>query len=644
MRDTDGDGISDTAEAGTDGDVAIHDHTPPSVTVHSIDASLTRTRFGVAFSVRDPSGLGRTLLVKKGEARRTVQPPPGGATEFFHETGFEVERDAIERIHVGGGSFITGAFVEIEPHDVHDNHDRREYVGPDSFGQAADAIARTPIPGGVGKLEAFQLFSFSSGVTTASGEAVIDLVDLLFNLPERVAEMRELAAYMRDNPAVIEQLPGMMAESVREKQRLQNPFEPGTGRFDTFANGWYLGATTGFLITEVTIGKGLGAVVNRLKNSERLARMARTLRHAVDQVNPGVPPRVVALSGRVKGRLPDVDVDTGRLANVLGRLSHSSQYRMARFLEDIPDSTWRRLDDLDVPKPAARAGRIVNALGAKGRRALVAVSDEGKQAMLRMADDVRTLNRKVTAWERGRISTRELTRVMVRYNRLDAADQRAFARIVQTGGDDAVAGAAKLDDAGFRAMMDADLASGTKARAFRQVTEGELDSSNVRRMGDLVEAGDMDEADVQRMMGMLETKANDPFIGSQITSGELLAIAPKAELSDTRLVAKDGNGRLRWLENNEGANVGFDAILRKHQDDITAAYPDVNSVDDIQSMIFETIANSDEGFVVVRPDPDTGHRYWLRVEDRPETPFRVVVSDNGFILNAFPDSSTNPFG
>ncbi|WP_232685984.1 hypothetical protein [Halobacterium zhouii] len=118
--------------------------------------------------------------------------------------------------------------------------------------------------------------------------------------------------------------------------------------------------------------------------------------------------------------------------------------------------------------PATKVARGVKTSGATFRRALGRVSDPAKAALLRLTDDAATLNRITKAWEHGEISTRELGRVLVRYNGLDAADQRAFGRTVRVGGDEAVEGAAKLDDAGFQTVMQADVGVSARAKTFRE--------------------------------------------------------------------------------------------------------------------------------------------------------------------------------
>ena len=170
---------------------------------------------------------------------------------------------------------------------------------------------------------------------------------------------------------------------------------------------------------------------------------------------------------RLDSATPDVDVETGRFTNYLGRQSQTAQYRIARQLAQVPDSTWRTLDDLDVADPTTKVARGVRTSGATFRRALSEVSDPAKAALLRLTDDVATLNRLMKAWEHGQISTRELSRVLVRYNDLGAADQRAFGQIVRAGGDEAVEGAAKVDDAGFQTVMRADVDAGARAKNFR---------------------------------------------------------------------------------------------------------------------------------------------------------------------------------
>lgn len=99
------------------------------------------------------------------------------------------------------------------------------------------------------------------------------------------------------------------------------------------------------------------------------------------------------------------------------------------------------------------------------------------------------------------------------------------------------------------------------------------------------------------------------------------------------------------MERNEGENVGFESIVRDHGEDIYNAYSSVDTEEEIKSKIYDAIANSEADYVAKRPDPDSGTRYWIQIsEDRTDgVPMRVVVSENGFIIDAYPDSTIDPF-
>ena len=95
--------------------------------------------------------------------------------------------------------------------------------------------------------------------------------------------------------------------------------------------------------------------------------------------------------------------------------------------------------------------------------------------------------------------------------------------------------------------------------------EGDLDAEHLRRMTDLVDSGDMDQADVQRVLGMLGTKGTSPFLDSDLTASDLLTSAgKKSQLDETRVVARDHLGRVRWLETGN-SNTGWQHILDRHE-------------------------------------------------------------------------------
>ncbi|WP_232685987.1 hypothetical protein [Halobacterium zhouii] len=184
--------------------------------------------------------------------------------------------------------------------------------------------------------------------------------------------------------------------------------------------------------------------MNGLRHSARLNYAIRALRSAGRAVDPGISPRVLAIGGRLDSATPDVDVEAGRFTNYLGRQSQTTQYRIARQVDQISGSTWQKLDDLGVADPATKVARGVRTSGATFRRALGRVSDPAKGALLRLTDDAATERAMLRAWENGEISTRQLAKGVRRFDELDASE-KAFVRESLTESDTGTMGLLNLD-------------------------------------------------------------------------------------------------------------------------------------------------------------------------------------------------------
>lgn len=106
-------------------------------------------------------------------------------------------------------------------------------------------------------------------------------------------------------------------------------------------------------------------------------------------------------------------------------------------------------------------------------------------------------------------------------------------------------------------------------------------------------------------------------------------------MSDPKIVVKDGQGRVRWTEPGS-ASGGLEKIYTEHGVDFYRAYESVDTQDNIQRVLYDAIEGSDDASVITEPNPGGGTRYYILVEEGAK-PARVIVGDNGFIFNAFPD-------
>jgi len=194
----------------------------------------------------------------------------------------------------------------------------------------------------------------------------------------------------------------------------------------------------------------------------------------------------------------------------------------------------------------------------------------------------------------------------------------------------------ELDSTDLRTLFESVDSRETLARLSRQFEEGTVESRHLDEITNLLDSGDMDGADLGRFSRIIASEGNGPDIEGDLTTDDILTVAERGELSDTLLVVSDGEGRIRWLEFNEGEPVGFDKILSKHESEIYRQYSSINSQEDIKQLIKEAIKNSDSDDVIVKLNPDGGKRYYLNVEEG-SYPLRVATSENGFILSAHPD-------
>ncbi|WP_225335637.1 hypothetical protein [Halomicrobium urmianum] len=326
-EDSDGDGITDGEERAGSTEAAIHDHTAPTVQVRSIKTGdAARTSYNVTLRLTDPSGLGETRFYKKGEVQGAIAGQ--GDTEWGYDyVEFTVERDTLEKIQVGAAGFVTGASVDVEARDVHDNSNRQTFTGPDSFAQAARVIEQSPVD--VGKREAILIMSFSSGFGTVVGQTLLQLKKLVTDPASIVEDMKQLAAFFADNPGAITKLPQLLVEQIQDTQDTRNPFQDGTGQYGTFATGWYVGYGSGSVAKEAA-SSGVGSAVTRItRQSSKFNRALKAVDSAKSGLKAGVSTRAMARAQQVRKALPESDrIDTARLGNRLSDMSPAIRQRL----------------------------------------------------------------------------------------------------------------------------------------------------------------------------------------------------------------------------------------------------------------------------------------------------------------------------
>ncbi|WP_226013282.1 hypothetical protein [Halomicrobium salinisoli] len=454
-EDSDGDGIPDGAERAGSTEAAIHDHSAPAVQVRSIrTGDAARTSYNVTLRLADPSGLGKTRFYKKGEVQAAIAGQ--GDTEWGYDyVEFTVERDTLEKIQVGAAGFVTGASVDIETRDVHDNSKRKTFTGPDSFAQAARVIEQAPID--LGKREAIVAMSFSSGFGTVIGETLLQLKRLVENPAKILEDFKKLAEFLANNPEAITKLPQLMVQQIQDKQDTRNPFQEGESARTTFKAGWYVGYGSGTVAKEAA-SSGAGSAATRiLGKSSKFRTAMKGVKSAESKLKAGVSTRTMARAQQVRKALPDNDkIDTARLGKKLSDMSPATRQRVVDQMGSLKRSTRNYIAETDVEAPGAKTAKLIEVTGSGGKRALRALADGNRRAadaLLRMADDAATQRAMVRAWENGDVSTKELATALRRYNELDASERADFREVHAAAGDDAVAFASRTDSDTFESVF-----------------------------------------------------------------------------------------------------------------------------------------------------------------------------------------------
>lgn len=96
-----------------------------------------------------------------------------------------------------------------------------------------------------------------------------------------LAGIKDLAGSIASDPALLADLISSLPESVKEKQKLENPYAAGTSLHDRFAEGWY----SGYIGTQIlTMFVGAGEVLQTVKSSESFAQLAKSVLAKMDDV------------------------------------------------------------------------------------------------------------------------------------------------------------------------------------------------------------------------------------------------------------------------------------------------------------------------------------------------------------------------
>ncbi|WEL22527.1 hypothetical protein [Halorhabdus sp. BNX81] len=80
----------------------------------------------------------------------------------------------------------------------------------------------------------------------------------------------------------------------------------------------------------------------------------------------------------------------------------------------------------------------MRATGETGREALESLGRDGRTALLELSEATAIVRTSLRAWDRGDLSTDELTAALRRTDAMDAAERRAYDDVLEATGDDTV--------------------------------------------------------------------------------------------------------------------------------------------------------------------------------------------------------------
>jgi hypothetical protein len=422
--DSDRDGNDDYYEVSGDYDPTIHDHKAPLIEPLKISANDNRTDYTVTVTVSDQSGVHLTEFYKAGKLQWGALGDNETAKTLTAD--IEVDRGFFERHKKVVEAFFKPVTVDASTTDTHGNRKRKELSGPDTFGQAADKYAN--FPGSPGKNGFVTRMGFSSGASTVVGETVAGLIEIVTDPLGYAEQMAQLGAMIADNPAILSELPAMMADQLREQHQARNPFDPGDQFYDEFAGGWSLGYATGIVAPAAATGGG-SVLQKGLSSSSKLQRLVNAAGSAVpDSVPGGVRPAALLRAGKVTDAV-DASVPTGRMSAKLNDMPGPRRQQVTQQFAQLDSNGNDYLGSTDIDDASLKAADLFENAGPGGRTALNALADGDPDAadVLLEMDDAATQWRFTRAYQGDAVDGEELGTALNRYDELDA-DEKAVAR------------------------------------------------------------------------------------------------------------------------------------------------------------------------------------------------------------------------
>ncbi|MDQ2074807.1 VWA domain-containing protein [Haloarcula sp. H-GB4] len=712
--DTDNDGISDTTEVHDDLDPTLYDIRGPvikSLRTDSYNPGWAGPHYVLDFRVRDRSGLGTVRIAQRGN--ETLD-----RANFTGHTQYHYSQDLTGNALQSAGTFAGGTEVYIYAYDSHGNkrHVRAltrsnnivnnlqghyDAIGPveaKTFGRGSGLMH------GAGEFGS----TVSNPVETAAGLSQVpnalanygrtyESMETQFKNRQRVnnpfppntPENESFARGYFDGYMgflVIEELTGTAAlKTVKESSRVARTIN----RID---NTRYLGksvtAARKLKYASELPARGVGRVAAfgvdqakrpfarySLRNSRTVGKVVRTRRYVADKT----PQKVYDLNTKQRklsaryfrdadlgGRSPSELETAGKL---MAENNPKQVSRMLRRMDDGQQAAFLS-DDLDEATRADlyKAWKNGDNVGASD---VAEATSADPQTVRLIADGSGDVD---DAYDRAIIraansdsidSNKQLHRVVRKVDDLDATRQRRAKQLIAETDGAGIKLVDELDTTQLRTAMDAVDSTDGLSRLSRQFDAGTVEGRHIDEITDLLDSGDMDGADLRRFSKMLHQRGSDPLIDDSIDADDLLDVAQKGELSETRLVTKDRDGepiRLQsgdtdsGLEHIEGRHVNGDIVRRQQAngkdsgaasffptgrkievDGKTNKLPDKMNGKDVKELIYETVeegskdaGRGDRIQYTLKPS-DHGHDYGIER-------MKVIVKDDGSIHTAYPKS------
>ncbi|MDO9096908.1 MAG: CARDB domain-containing protein, partial [Candidatus Methanoperedens sp.] len=272
-RDSDNDGIADNKEKGYGEDSTIFDITPPTIRVDyllvSKDSFTFTTKYNFWYTVSDYGGV-KDVTLLKNDIQRDSHSYTSRITTVSENTYFETTWETIL-------DALRTARVDINARDWNGNYETAlVYHRPSMYGQMAAQLGSDTIYG----YEISKDLGLLSGLSATVAE-IPELVILIGNDPSGfLAGIKDLAGSIASDPALLADLISSLPESVKEKQKLENPYAAGTTLNARFAEGWY----SGYIGTQIlTMFVGVGEL-KAVTSSGKFAQLAKSVLAKMDDV------------------------------------------------------------------------------------------------------------------------------------------------------------------------------------------------------------------------------------------------------------------------------------------------------------------------------------------------------------------------